>query len=330
MRKGIDCRGKEWDENPKQLAPDKDLTGQIFGQLHVQFRVQNDKQGNSYWLASCECGNDIVVKGVSLRSKHTTSCGCAQRQLVSDKLAKQFNIGEQIGYFTVIGRADGYLGKGAYWHVKCRCGTEKNVQGEALRNGTVVSCGCFQREAARASNLIDLTGRRFGYFTVLKLAEDQSHDELYWTVRCDCGTVKDVSGHSMKRGQTISCGCLGRSIGETIIDNLLATNDIVFKPEYVFADLTSKRGGYLRFDFAILGEGEHPIRLIEFDGPQHCKPVNYFGGESSFQILKENDMLKNQYALSHNIPLVRIPYRKQTSITLEDLLEDEYLIKGEI
>jgi hypothetical protein len=330
MRKGIDCRGVEWEENSKQLSPDKDLVGQVFGRLSVQFRVQNDKQGNSYWMTFCECGNDVVVKGVSLRNKHTTSCGCAQREIASKKLTKPFSIGEQIGYFTVIKQADGYLGKGAYWHVVCRCGTEKIVQAESLRNGSIVSCGCYHKEVMRDKNLIDLTGRRFGCLTVLKLSDNQFHNELYWTTRCDCGTIKDISGHSMKSGNTISCGCKKRSVGEMIIDKLLTTNEIAFKPEYIFTDLISVRDGYLRFDFAVLDVYDRPIRLIEFDGLQHYKSIDYFGGDESFQILKENDELKNQYALSHNIPLVRIPYSKRDTICIADLLGDQFLIKGEI
>lgn len=41
----------------------------------------------------------------------------------------------------------------------------------------------------------------------------------------------------------------------------------------------------------------------------------------------KNDTLKNQYALSHNIPLVRIPYSKRDSMTLDDILGDSYLYK---
>ena len=44
--------------------------------------------------------------------------------------------------------------------------------------------------------------------------------------------------------------------------------------------------------------------------------------------MQKNDDLKNQYALSHNIPLVRIPYNKRDSMNLDDLLGSKYLIKG--
>ena len=70
-------------------------------------------------------------------------------------------------------------------------------------------------------------------------------------------------------------------------------------------------------------------RIIEFDGTQHNRPNDFFGGEEKFLKQQENDKIKNQYALSHNIPLVRIPYSKRNTMTIEDLLGDKYLIKGD-
>lgn len=329
MRKGIDCRGREWCEFIKPLSPDKDLTGKIFGKLKVQFRVQNDSQGNSFWLTSCQCGNEIVVKGVSLRNGHTTSCGCVQRDNASKKLTKEFLPNEQIGYWTILYKADGYLGKGAYWHVKCKCGTEKDVSAESLRNGSSLSCGCLHKELTRKANLIDLTGQKFGLLTVLGLSDEQPAGDVHWRVRCDCGNEKNVSGHSMKKGNTLSCGCLKQSIGEMNIEKILVNNCVLFDTEYVFLDLISECGTHLRFDFAIFDKNQELLRLIEYDGEQHYWPIDYFGGQEAFERLKKNDCLKNQYTLSHNIPLVRIPYSKRDIITLEDLLGDKYLIKGE-
>lgn len=44
--------------------------------------------------------------------------------------------------------------------------------------------------------------------------------------------------------------------------------------------------------------------------------------------IKKSDKIKNNYALSHNIPLVRIPYWEIKNITLDMLLEDKYLINN--
>lgn len=54
-----------------------DLTGQRFGRLTVIERAAT-KPGytNASWRCRCDCGNETVVRGTSLRSGGSTSCGC--------------------------------------------------------------------------------------------------------------------------------------------------------------------------------------------------------------------------------------------------------------
>lgn len=55
--------------------------------------------------------------------------------------------GSVFGRLTVIGRADGYTGKGAFYRCLCECGAKKDAAGYSLRAGKVRSCGCLQRES---------------------------------------------------------------------------------------------------------------------------------------------------------------------------------------
>ena len=50
------------------------------------------------------------------------------------------------------------------------------------------------------------------------------------------------------------------------------------------------------------------VGLIEYDGLQHFKPIDYFGGQEKFEYLQKCDEIKNNYAKEHNIPFIRIPY----------------------
>lgn len=56
------------------------------------------------------------------------------------------------------------------------------------------------------TQLIDMTGRKFGRLTVLRRAENASDGDVRWLCQCDCGVVKAVRGGHLRR-RTQSCGC---------------------------------------------------------------------------------------------------------------------------
>lgn len=58
-----------------------DLTGQRFGRLTVVERAKNrNRSKDAYWLCCCDCGQETVVCGKSLRVELTKSCGCLNRE----------------------------------------------------------------------------------------------------------------------------------------------------------------------------------------------------------------------------------------------------------
>lgn len=58
-------------------------------------------------------------------------------------------------------------------------------------------------------NLKDLTGHRFGRWTVLELHPVRSKGSVArWLSRCDCGTERAVRGDALRRGRAQACGCL--------------------------------------------------------------------------------------------------------------------------
>lgn len=59
-----------------------DLTGKKFGKLTVLKRVGTDGHRNPTWLCECECGNKKVIRGNSLKSGNTTSCGCVAKERI--------------------------------------------------------------------------------------------------------------------------------------------------------------------------------------------------------------------------------------------------------
>lgn len=56
--------------------------------------------------------------------------------------------------------------------------------------------------------LFDLTGKRFGKWTVIKRSGINSSGTAMWLCECDCGTIRAVRGTILRNGMSESCGCI--------------------------------------------------------------------------------------------------------------------------
>lgn len=289
-----------------------DLTGKIFGKLTVvEEYPQRTPQGSVQWKCQCECGNTTIVSGDNLRRNHTLSCGCLQKESAQKRVIDL--VGQRFGKLVVIEKAD-VVNRQYYWWCQCDCGKIIRVLGNSLKTGKTKTCGC-----EHSKKLENLANQKFGKLTALEPL--YKNDRVYWHCQCECGNFSNVLASHLKSGRTQSCGCINYSIGEKNIENLLQENNINYIKEYKFQDFNQ-----YRYDFYLPDLN----KLIEFDGKQH-----YFecGGSwdknDNLQQRQNRDKIKNQYAISHNINLIRIPYWKRDSITIEMLLGNEYQIKGE-
>lgn len=231
---------------------------------------------------------------------------------------------QRFGRWTVLEKDKTKKGT-AYWICKCDCGTIKSVCGTSLRSGLSQSCGCAKIEKSRENNgkFINEIGNRYGKLVVIAKDEELSikNHRAYWVCKCDCGNFKTVSSKCLREGKTSSCGCMN-SIGEHNIQKILIENNINFIPQYKILI----KDKWYRYDFAILDSDNNICRLIEFDGIQHYDNSQKHWGKSNKDI-KIRDNLKNKYALSKNIPLIRIPYTERDNINLELLYSNKYLIE---
>jgi hypothetical protein len=60
----------------------KDIKGQRFGKLSV-IEYAGKNRTSAQWLCECDCGNICIVVGNKLRSGHTKSCSCGQKEAAS-------------------------------------------------------------------------------------------------------------------------------------------------------------------------------------------------------------------------------------------------------
>lgn len=65
----------------------------------------------------------------------------------------------------------------------------------------------------------DLTGKKFGNFTVLEEGTGKAVKKVYWKCRCElCGNITNIEASKLKSGNTKSCGCIK---GKARIKNLI-------------------------------------------------------------------------------------------------------------
>lgn len=73
----------------------------------------------------------------------------------------------------------------------------------------------------------DLSGIRYGRWTVISYSHGDAHRTRYWLCRCDCGVEQAIRGRNLREGQSRSCGChtntgygnLSGSYWATVISN---------------------------------------------------------------------------------------------------------------
>ena len=108
--------------------------------------------------------------------------------------------GKQFGKWKVLDKAESN-GNGARWVCQCECGNIKIITTSVLNSGMSKSCGCINH------NYNDLTGKKFGYWTVLSRAKNNQHGGSIWLCKCECGKERAVSAQGLKNGTSKSCGC---------------------------------------------------------------------------------------------------------------------------
>lgn len=104
------------------------------------------------------------------------------------------------------------------------------------------------------------------------------------------------------------------SKGEHKIAMWLESHNIPYEVQYKFDDCKDQKS--LPFDFYL---PQYNV-CIEFDGEQHFRPINFFGGEEKFKRQQLHDKIKNEYCKSKDIPLLRISFNQNIEEKLDNFL----------
>lgn len=150
--------------------------------------------------------------------------------------------------------------------------------------------------------------RRFGMLVVDSRAPSHKipSGSVYdmWNCTCDCGNKTVSFGRNLRNGSTSSCGCqrVARQAeakwtpkAETWTKQYLDAHGIEYTYQQTFPDLKGPNDGLLSYDFYLSDRN----LLLELNGLQHYVPIEWFGGEPTFEQQVLNDRVKREYAESH-------------------------------
>jgi len=219
--------------------------------------------------------------------------------------------GKKFNLLTVLFRVEGQKRK-PKWLCLCDCGKLITVTSSHLKDGHVKSCGCLQR--------VDLINKRFFNLLVLEKVYNNGVGTGKWKCLCDCRNITYVTTNHLTSGHTKSCGCV-KSIGEKTIINILKENNISFETQKIFKNCKNPDTNYnLKFDFYI----ENNF-LLEYDGEQHFIERGW-NTKENLEKNKKLDILKDQWCKENGIPLKRIPYWELDNITINNIMDDTFLV----
>lgn len=131
---------------------------------------------------------------------------------------------QRFGRLTVLHRTENPNNKKkmAFWLCKCDCGNTTITNTNYLKSGKTTQCGDCGRKEASLKRRKDLTGKKFGKLTVIKMIYGNTSKTgkhyTYCECKCDCGNIIIKNAHTLRENSNVlySCGCARKEIADKL------------------------------------------------------------------------------------------------------------------
>ena len=317
--------GHEWDARPSSIlngrgCPEcaKHQRAKSNTKTHEQFVLevkavnQNieiiGKYTNSNAKIEVECklcGHKWLVRAADILFGH----GCpecsyrakskTQHQYISELAKVNSNItviGEYINCYTKIK------------HLCLKCGHEWMAKPYSILQGN--NCPqCSTRRKSHEQYVLELSIKN----PDIKIIGEYINANTKIHHRCIlCGYEWMVKPNHLLHG--LGCPSCKETSGEQLVKQWLIMNDVKYEYQKYFSDCKNMR--MLPFDFYLPDYN----CCIEYDGAQHFRVVDLWGGEEYLSKRQHNDRIKNRYCEENNIHLIRIRYDEDVRTVLDGSL----------
>jgi very-short-patch-repair endonuclease len=214
-------------------------------------------------------------------------------------------------------RIDGaYSGLNSPTRILCTvCGLHRNARLADLLNGDGIACKCSKTYRRNTelfiAEAIETHGARRYDYSAARFVTVKTPLTIRCNVcKCDFAQTPDI--------HLQGCGCplCAQPKGERDVAQWLDDNGFTYEIQQTFE--TCKHYRLLPFDFYVPSHAT----LIEYDGAQHYRPVDWFGGEKAFKRTQTRDAIKNMWAANHGYTLIRIRYDE----IIADILSEAFSV----
>lgn len=176
-----------------------------------------------------------------------------------------------------------------------------------FRKSGCVKCNRVTKdEIINRSNNIHNSKYKYSNFTY---NHNNTVDDI---MRIECTTHGEFNQKIKTHLTGVGCPYCRESKGEKFIENILIKNNLIrgidYMRQYKFKDCKNKN--QLPFDFYL----PKYKTCIEYDGDQHNKIVDFFGGFKEYEKRKINDNIKSKYCSDNGIILLRFTGTKYLNI----------------
>jgi len=299
---GIGCKVCRHDKPPRKYIRTKKDVISLGKKIHKgadTYELTNFVNSRTKIIVTCKKhGNYEISTGSYLQGNRCTACGIESKQLPLSELkikVKEIH-GDKYAYDWPT-----YKNSSSKMRIKCpkHGWFEQRVNTHIQGFGCKI-CGVDSKRHSQDKVLSKIKSHFRDRYTYDKFVYVRDGDPVIVT----CKKHGDFSKVARELVRGNGCPACVESKYERIMCNILTDNNIEYTREHRIGNSVYRYDVYLN----------KLNVLVEIDGPQHYKPLKYFGGAVGLSNTQTRDRKKNILAKQQGIPLIRIMYTEFDAI----------------
>lgn len=295
------------------------------------FLAEAPKHGKTRY-AQMQCGNcgRIYTAAIGPAKRGRTCAQCKGQKISKAKSKKIYQIGEIINQDTgsiLLEIISGDRDIHSYGRILCGyCGSEYIARIDHVKAGHCCN-NCRSERIAdtltkyHEGDIISSRDGMFQYLFVKELPSDKEYRKgIFKLLNAPDGIqCKEIFYSTLS--SILYTGAHGGNLSysELRFGQILESLDIPYIWQYSFENLVGENKHKLSFDFMIPLSNNQKL-LVEIDGEQHDRPIDFFGGQTEFERQQKRDKQKENFVDNDaNLFLLRLPYQQVKKISQQDI-----------